>query len=791
MLRKAIIWSPLAEEDLSAIAGYLSEKWNAAVVNKFLDKIESRLNLITKRPFVFPLIHENMGIRKCVIAKHNTLYYRVNDEAIEIVRLFDVRQQPEKLGFRKITMRLHSIFIFFIFLSVIPANVFAQQILGEIIVQLEKGISPNQLFEKSSTLKPATQLLSKSWNIWLLTVPQGEEEKVLKILQKFPQVKLAQFNHKILKRATIPNDTLFPNQWNLDNTGQAGGTPDADIDAPEAWEITTSGVTTAGDTIVIAVIDEGFDLQHEDLHFWKNKNDPPNGIDDDLNGYIDDYNGWDVASHSDSIPIDFHGTHIAGIAGAIGNNDVGIAGVAWNAQLMPVSVSAFTEAQVVEAYSYIYDMRKNYNQTGGAEGAFVVVANSSFGIDFGKPEDYPIWCAMYDSLGTVGVLSVASTMNLTTDVEISGDIPSTCTSNYLIMVTNTTRYDTKNTSAAFGYTSIDLGAPGSGILSTVPGNGYVNSNGTSMAAPHVAGAIAQLYGLPCSHYQNHLQMNPAAYSLMMKEYVLLGTDILIGLDGLTVSGGRLNLNNSMNIYFNDCISCMTLSATQSMASCSGTADGEITVNAAFGITPYRFEWSTGDTLNSLSGLARGKYWVKVSDANGCEKNEYFEITQPFPLVVNVITDSAVNGENGSAAVFVSGGTLPYSYQWNDSLNSTDAVINDLFPGEYFVTVTDANGCSPVKLVTVGNIVGIFSAAENTLNIKVHPNPVSGITWIEIFSKNGSPTQLSVQDISGKILLEKIIMGEKFPLDCSVFPQGTYFLKFRNNEMTGIRKIIRL
>lgn len=668
---------------------------------------------------------------------------------------------------------------------------FAQHIPGEIIVQLEKGISPNQLFEKSSTQITATQQLSKSWNIWLLTVPQGEEEKFLKALQKFPQVKIAQHNHKISKRTLIPNDTMFSNQWNLDNTGQAGGTPDADIDAPEAWDFTTNATTSAGDTIVVAVIDEGFDLQHEDLHFRKNRSDPRNGIDDDLNGYIDDYNGWDVETHSDSIPVDYHGTHIAGIAAAIGNNHVGISGVAWNAQLMPVCISSYTEAQVVEAYSYIYDMRKNYNQSGGAEGAFVVAANSSFGIDFGKPEDYPVWCAMYDSLGTVGVLSVASTMNTTTDVEISGDIPSTCISDYLIMVTNTTRYDTKNTSAAFGYISIDLGAPGTGILSTVPGNGYVNSSGTSMAAPHVAGAIAALYGLACPHYENLLQTNPAAFALKMKSYVLLGTDILSALDGLTVSGGRLNLFNSMNIYFNDCISCMSLSTTQSMASCSGFSDGQISVNPAFGVAPYRFEWSTGDTLSSVSGLARGKYWVKVSDANGCEKNEYFEITQPFPLVVNVITDSAVNGENGSAAVFVSGGTQPYSYQWSDSLNSTDAVVNDLPPGEYFVTATDANGCSSVKAATVGNVVGLFSLEENSGAITLHPNPVADILWIEFSEIENSPVLLSVYSASGKMLLEKKISDKKYALDLSRFSQGTYLLKFQNKKIAGVKKIIRL
>ena len=669
----------------------------------------------------------------------------------------------------------------------------AQQIPCEIIVQLEKDFSPKQIEQHFSSNPAEARLLSKSWNIWLLHVPPGDEESFFKAIRKNPQVKTAQYNHRVSKRFALPNDTLFPNQWNLENTGQLGGAPDADIDAPEAWQLATGSVTALGDTIVIAIVDEGVDLNHEDLRFWKNKNDLHNGIDDDLNGYIDDYHGWNAGNHSDSVPPDFHGTHVAGIACAVGNNNLGIAGVSWGAQILPVCITDYTEAQVVEAYSYIFDIRKLYNETGGAEGAFIVAANSSFGIDFGKPEDYPVWCAMYDSLGSAGVLSVASTMNLNADVDISGDIPSTCTSDYLIVVTGTTRFDVKNTSAAIGYASVDLGAPGTAIFSTVPGNGYVNSSGTSMAAPHVAGAVALLYSGACPDFlQQH--NSPDSIALIVKNYILKGTDILPSLDGLTVSGGRLNLFNSLHEFYNDnCVTCAQFNSAVENIPCHGGQNGMISLTASNGTPPYSYTWSNGDSSASITGLPRGKYFVKVSDTSGCEKYDYFEITQPFPLVVNVISDSAVNGENGSVAAYVSGGISPYTYLWNDSLFSATAVVQDLSPGIYSVTVTDANGCIAVKTATVGNITGIGSSPGNLFEATAHPNPVSGILWIEFPTNNSraTPVLLSVYSASGSLVLAKKTSELKPALDFSGIPQGIYFLKFQSSAAVGIKKIIRL
>lgn len=678
------------------------------------------------------------------------------------------------------------------FLLLTAAAFCQDRIPGQVIVQLEKDSGADQFFKSILPAHSKIKLLSESWNIWLVYITEGEEDRLLKKLRKYPAVLFAQFNHRIAKRSIIPNDSLFSSQWNLQNTGQSGGTPGADIKAPQAWGLGTGGITAQGDSIVIAVIDEGFYLQHEDLRFRKNRLDPRNGIDDDNNGYIDDYHGWDVRTNTDSIPNDSHGTHCAGIAAAAGNNLMGVAGVAYNALLMPVSIPDYDEAEVAAAYSYIFDMRRLYNSTLGQKGAFVVATNSSFGIDNGKPEEFPIWCAMYDSLGSAGILSAGATANITTDVEIAGDIPSLCAGDHLIIVTNTTRFDNKSNTAAFGANSVDLGAPGTAIYSTTPFDNYNIQSGTSMSAAHVAGAVALMYSSACAGFIQSCHDYPDSFSLVVKNYILSGTDLLTALDGLTLTGGRLNLFNSMHSFFNDyCVSCLRVDETVNAVLCHGDYSGSINLSVSQGSPPYSYEWSSGDSSSSLAGLPRGKYSVKISDSTGCEKYRYYEITQPLPLVVNLISDSAVNGEDGSATAFVSGGVEPYSYQWNDSNNSTTSQVEDLPPGEYTATITDANGCSASESITVGGSTAINFQNLYVPAIRISPNPVSSVVWIEIVGQKNSSAQLSVSDVSGKLLLEKIFYGENFSLDFSGYHQGSYFIKITNEQYAAVKKVIRL
>jgi hypothetical protein len=453
-----------------------------------------------------------------------------------------------------------TLLILFFFISVISAQNISY-VEGELIVQFHYDISVNEFTNSYADIQMrGVRQLSQRMNIWLINYnPNGTDSDGIRFrVSKDNRVKLVQFNHYItlrdsseiinsnLQRSTFPDDPMFAQQWGLHNTGQSGGTVDADIDAPESWDVSSGGVTALGDTIVIAIIDGGCQLNHPDLNYWHNWLEVPNNsIDDDGNGYIDDFRGWNAYNNNGNVPVSSHGTHVSGIAGAHGNNNIGVSGVNWNAQIMPVAGSSEIEATVVAAYSYVHELRSTYNETSGLKGAFVVATNSSFGVDLGQPEDYPIWCAMYDSLGVQGILSCGATANANWDIDVVGDVPTACPSNYMIAVTNTTRNDLKNSGAAYGLTTIDLGAPGTSILSTDTGGSYSTKTGTSMATPMVAGSIALMFAAADISRIIQYKNNLPGETLIFRDVLLSTVDSIASLQGKTVTGGRLNVNNSV------------------------------------------------------------------------------------------------------------------------------------------------------------------------------------------------------------------------------------------------------
>ncbi|MBI3511897.1 MAG: S8 family peptidase [Bacteroidetes bacterium] len=476
---------------------------------------------------------------------------------------------------------------------------------GQLLVMLQPDAVNGELEQKFSAAGftiVEEKCVAKSMRIWLFTFKDGTAiENALAEAKKFPEIEMAQFNHYVAHRVNIPNDVDFPNMWDMNNTGQNGGTPDADIDAPEAWNITTGGMTVQGDTIVVAVIDAGFDLAQQDLNFHKNYAEiPNNGIDDDNNGYIDDYDGWNAYFSNGNISSDMHGTHVSGTVGARGNNSVGVAGVNWGVKIMPVMGSDGTEAQVVEAYTYVLDARRLYNNTTGAQGAFVVSTNSSFGVDQGQPAAYPLWCAMYDSMGAVGILSAAATANANWDIDVVGDIPTACSSIYMIAVTNTTNTDAKYFQAGYGDTTIDIGAPGTSIWSTLPSNTYGTLTGTSMASPHVAGAVALLYAGACNQYITDYKANPSAMAVTTRNYLLNSADHVPSMNGMCTSNGRLNIYNA-------------LLAVQSYNCNTDVADVNADGISIAEIFPNPSNGNANIIFNSLSG---GTTYVNVYDELG-------------------------------------------------------------------------------------------------------------------------------------------------------------------------------
>jgi hypothetical protein len=190
-------------------------------------------------------------------------------------------------------------------------------------------------------------------------------------------------------------------------------------------------------------------------------------------------------------------------------------------------------------------MRQRYNETNGEEGAFVVATNSSWGIDFGQPEDSPLWCAYYDTLGVYGILNCGATINGNQNVDVVGDLPTACGSDYMISVTNMNHFDQKVTSAGYGSETIDLGAFGQGTWNVQAGGGYGGFGGTSGATPHVAGTIGLIYSLPCPGLIELANENPQAAADLVREAIFETVEPNASLEGITVTGGRLNVKQVM------------------------------------------------------------------------------------------------------------------------------------------------------------------------------------------------------------------------------------------------------
>ena len=320
----------------------------------------------------------------------------------------------------------------------------------------------------------------------------------------------------VVRADALPNDPGFPLLWGMRNTGQTvngdPGTSGADIRSSAAWDI-----TTGSSQFVVAIIDSGTLLNHEDLaaNIWSNPGElAGNGIDDDGNGYIDDVNGYDFFSRDNDPSDPGHGTHTAGTVGAVGNNGVGVAGVAWNCKIMPVRFLGPTGGFISDAVLALQYVAQKQ----------VRVSNNSWG-GGGFSQ------AMFDAIAAsraVGHLFVASAGNSSANSDAVPSYPAAYNLDNIISVLATDNDDRRASFSNYGPISCDLGAPGVNVLSTYD-VGYAYLNGTSMASPHVAGVAA----LVCAQ-------NPTLTYAAVKARILAAARPVAGLAGTCVTGGVLD-----------------------------------------------------------------------------------------------------------------------------------------------------------------------------------------------------------------------------------------------------------
>ena len=414
--------------------------------------------------------------------------------------------------------------------TVVPSGV--ARVEGELLVRFSpkgEGLWPQGADKEKILAAAGGGQIKREFNILpglcVVELPAGMslEEGVVKY-NNADGIVYAEPNYKVSLAGgcqNFPNDGFFANLWGMHNTGQSGGVVDADIDAPEAW-----CKRTAGSDMVVAIIDSGVDYEHEDLagNMWRNSGEiAGNGIDDDGNGFVDDVYGFDFINY-DGDPMDDHehGTHVAGTVGAVGNNGIGVTGVCWDVQLMALkfldSYGDGSDAGAIAAIEYAVQM--------GAK----VLNNSWGGGSYNQSLKDAILAAEQ-----ADVLFVAAAGN---DYGLNNDVipfyPASYDCDNIITVLSTDDEDELSVFSNYGPQSVDLGAPGSSILSCAPYNQYQYLSGTSMAAPHVSGAAGLVW-----------TANPYLGCQEVKNILLQSVDPVPGLSGLCVSQGRLNLSKAL------------------------------------------------------------------------------------------------------------------------------------------------------------------------------------------------------------------------------------------------------
>ncbi|MEA4884048.1 MAG: S8 family serine peptidase [Clostridia bacterium] len=431
---------------------------------------------------------------------------------------------------------------------------------GEVLVRLKSYVSAADAGSKAATAGfeslnaslgvevVEAAAVSDTADVYRVKLPANMTvEAAVALYRSKPFVQYAEPNYLWFPDGQLlPNDPLFALLlYGMNNTGQESATvrwkhvplAGADIDAPEAWEVRTDA-----SSVTVCVIDQGISINHPDLaaNIWVNAGEiPGNGIDDDHNGYVDDINGWDFA-HDDNTVFDpsdgdLHGSHVSGTIGAVGNNEIGVVGVAWKVRIMSCKFLAPGGGDTMNAVKAL-----NYAKANGA----AITSNSWGGGGYSE--------ALYEAIKNSNMLFIAAAGNSASDDDLAPHYPSSYDLPNIIAVAATTWDDRMANFSCYGAQSVDIGAPGHMILSTCTvggADGYYFMGGTSMSTPHVSGAAALL--IAEYPYKPQYEGAPGWAQGMetIKDLILNSGDPLPDLVGRTTTGRRLNVGNAIKRIF--------------------------------------------------------------------------------------------------------------------------------------------------------------------------------------------------------------------------------------------------
>ena len=433
----------------------------------------------------------------------------------------------------------------------------AQYVANHVLLGLDQTLmSPAALVADVQGIYSGSQIQPLgNYGIFLVTLPLGvDAADGVSVLGSRPGIKYAEQDW-IGEWSRTPNDPDYNRMWGMQNFGQTvngvSGIFDADIDADQGWN---SSIGSSG--VIVAIIDSGMDYNHPDLaaNIWRNPGEiAGDGIDNDGNTLIDDVNGYDFGS-DDADPMDFvgHGTHVSGTVGAVGDNGIGTVGVNWNVSMMALKIGTDLGGPIssaaISAINYAVEM--------GA-----VVSNHSYGV----PSTQALEDAIINAQANNHII-VAAAGNDSSDNDTLPSFPASYSQDNVISVAATGQDDSLADFSNYGLLSVDLGAPGVNIWSTTPlagslfyGPNYDFSDGTSMASPMVAGAVAVLRSL-----------SPTASYATITNAIYVGSDKIASLNGKVSSGGRLNLAKSIQELV-----VATISVSPSAISENAGSDGAV------------------------------------------------------------------------------------------------------------------------------------------------------------------------------------------------------------------------